>query len=48
MVNKKELRALVREKKRAMTAEEIEEKSRLLGEKFRESDAYQKAKTIYG
>ena len=39
MVNKKELRALVREKKRAMTAEEIEEKSRLLGEKFRESDA---------
>ena len=48
MVNKKELRALVREKKRAMTAGEIEEKSRLLGEKFRESDAYQKAKTIYG
>ena len=31
-----------------MTAEEIEEKGRLLGEKFRESDAYQKAKTIYG
>ena len=48
MVNKKELRTLVREKKRAMTAEEIEEKSRLLGEKFRACHAYQKAKTIYG
>lgn len=48
MVNKKELRALVREKKRAMTPAEIEEKSRILGEKFRECAAYRKAKTIYG
>lgn len=48
MVNKKELRALVREKKRAMTTEEIEERSRILGEKFRACDAYQKAKTVYG
>ena len=48
MVNKKELRALVREKKRAMTPAEIEEKSRILGKKFRECAAYQKAKTIYG
>lgn len=48
MVNKKELRARVREQKRAMTSDEIEEKSRLLGEKFRQCQAYQDAKTIYG
>lgn len=48
MVNKKEMRAMVREKKRAMTEEEIQEKSRLLAEKFRRCPAYQSAKTIYG
>ena len=48
MVNKKELRARIRAQKRAMTPEAIEEKSRVLGEKFRNSEAYQKAKTIYG
>lgn len=48
MVNKKELRSKIRERKRAMTPQEIEEKSRLLWEKFRASDAYRNAKTIYG
>lgn len=48
MVNKKELRAQIRQKKRAMTPEEIEEKSRLLGEKFQKTQAYRDAKTIYG
>ena len=48
MVNKKELRSKIRERKRAMTPQEIEEKSRLLWEKFRASDAYCNAKTIYG
>lgn len=48
MVNKKELRAQIRARKRAMTPQEIEEKSRILGEKFRETAAYKKAKTIYG
>ena len=48
MVNKKELRAEIRAKKRAMTPEAIEEKSRLLGQLFRNCDAYRNAKTIYG
>ena len=48
MVNKKELRSKIRERKRAMAPQEIEEKSRLLWEKFRASDAYRNAKTIYG
>ena len=48
MVNKKELRAWVKAQKRAMTEEQIQEKSRLLGERFRACEAYQKAQTIYG
>ena len=48
MVNKKELRARIRQQKRAMTPAEIEEKSRILGEKFQECPAYRDAKTIYG
>ena len=48
MVNKKELRARVKAQKRAMTEEQIQEKSRLLGERFRACEAYQKAQTIYG
>ena len=48
MLNKKELRAMVREKKRAMSPAEIEEKSRMLGEKFRACPQYSAAKTIYG
>ncbi len=47
-MNKQELRAWVRQKKRAMTAEEIEAKSAALAEKFCETDFYRNAKTIYG
>lgn len=48
MVNKKELRSRIRQQKRAMAEGEIEEKSRILGEKFRACPAYQQAQTIYG
>ena len=47
-MNKKELRAVIRGKKRAMTAEEIERKSVRLGELFRETRQYREAKAIYG
>ena len=47
-MNKKELRAAIREKKRAMTPEEIEERSRRLGEKFAQSRVYREADAIYG
>ena len=47
-MDKKLLRKTVRDQKRAMTVEQIEEKSRLLGEKFLASDAYRQAKSIYG
>ena len=47
-MNKQELRAWVRQKKRAMTVEEIEAKSSALAEKFCETDFYRNAKTIYG
>ena len=47
-MNKQELRAWVRQKKRAMTVEEIEAKSSVLAEKFCETDFYRNAKTIYG
>lgn len=47
-MDKKTLRAWIREKKRAMTPAEIEEKSRVLGEKFVQTEAYCQAKTIYG
>ncbi len=42
------MRASIRQKKRAMTALEIEEKSRALGLKFAQCDAYKAANTIYG
>ena len=42
------LRKQIREKKRAMTPLEIEEKSRRLGMLFAASEAYLQAKTIYG
>lgn len=42
------LRREIREKKRAMSAEEIQARSARLGELFAETDAYRKAKTIYG
>lgn len=47
-MNKQELRKAIREKKRAMSAGEIEKKSQALTEAFLRSDAYRAAKTIYG
>jgi 5-formyltetrahydrofolate cyclo-ligase len=47
-MDKKQLRREIREKKRAMTEAEIQEKSRRLGELFADSQLYRSAKTIYG
>lgn len=47
-MNKQALRAQIREKKRAMTEEEIVSRSMALTEKFLSTDAYRQAKTIYG
>lgn len=47
-MDKAELRREIREKKRAMTEAEIEEKSARLGELFRNTRAYRDADTIYG
>ena len=47
-MDKKELRRQIREQKRAMTVEQIEEASRRLGELFINTPQYKNAKTIYG
>jgi len=47
-MDKKELRRQIREQKRAMTVEQIEEASRRLGELFINTPQYKDAKTIYG
>lgn len=47
-MNKKELRGKIREMKRAMTEQQIENASRELGEKFAACEQYIHAKTIYG
>lgn len=47
-MDKTALRKRIREQKRAMTPAEIEEKSRILGEKFLASQPYREARTIYG
>lgn len=47
-MNKQELRKSIREQKRAMTEDQIQEKSRLLGQLFAASALYRNAKTIYG
>ena len=47
-MDKKELRRSIRERKRAMTEEEIVSRSEALGALFTASDAYKNAKTIYG
>lgn len=47
-MDKKELRSTIRERKRAMTEEEIVSRSEKLGQLFAQSDAYRAAKTIYG
>ena len=47
-MDKTELRREIRARKRAMTEAEIEERSARLARLFFASEAYQKAKTIYG
>ena len=47
-MDKQALRKAVREKKRAMTEEQIREASLRLGELFLRSEMYQQAKTLYG
>ncbi len=47
-MNKNELRKAIREKKRAMTEEEIVRKSEELGRLFLQSEEYRAAKSIYG
>lgn len=47
-MDKKELRRTIRERKRAMTEEEIVSRSEALGVLFAQSEAYKTAKTIYG
>ncbi len=47
-MDKKELRKRIREQKRAMTPERIEQASRKLGEMFLETEQYRNAKTVYG
>lgn len=47
-MDKKELRRTIRERKRAMTEEEIVSRSEALGVLFAQSEAYKAAKTIYG
>jgi len=47
-MDKKQLRAQIREQKRAMTEEQILGASARLGELFTASQAYKDAKTIYG
>ena len=47
-MNKKEMRAQIRAKKRAMTESQIVSASARLGEKFRDCELYRNAKTIYG
>ena len=47
-MDKKELRRTIRDRKRAMTEEEIVSRSEKLGKLFAQSEAYKNAKTIYG
>ena len=47
-MDKQALRKEIRDKKRAMTEEQIVSASQRLGELFLASEAYQKANTIYG
>ena len=47
-MDKLQLRRAIRERKRAMTEEEIVSRSEKLAELFYASDAYKNAKTIYG
>ena len=46
-MDKKELRRTIREQKKAMTEEEIELRSKKLGQLLRDSQVYRQAKTVY-
>lgn len=48
MVDKKALRAQIRQLKRAMSEEEINDRSQKLMEKFCDTEVYRQANTIYG
>ena len=47
-MNKKEMRAIIRAQKRAMTEDQIVSASKRLGEQLRACELYQNAKTVYG
>ena len=47
-MDKKELRSFIRQKKGEMTPEQIAEKSGVLCRRFLETEAYCRAKTVYG
>ncbi len=47
-MDKSALRQQIRQRKRAMTAEEIAEKSRLLGQMLVQTEEYCQARTLYG
>lgn len=47
-MDKKALRKEIREKKRAMSLQEIEVKSKILAERFLQSELYRNAKSVYG
>lgn len=47
-MDKSALRREIREKKKAMSLPEIEERSTRLGELFAQTEAYRQAKTVYG
>lgn len=47
-MDKSALRELIRQRKRAMTAGEIEEKSRILGKMLTKTQEYRRAQTLYG
>ena len=47
-MDKKQLRGMIREKKRAMTLAQIQEKSAQLCQQFMQTEQYRNAKTIYG
>lgn len=48
MMDKSALRQQIRQRKRAMTTEEIAEKSRLLGQMLVQTEEYRQARTLYG
>lgn len=47
-MDKKELRSWIRQQKRAMTVEQMEQKSADLAKQYFASELYRKAKTVYG